>query len=127
MTTGPRNATVAVIGAGDYIGSAIARRFAAGGYQVFAGRRNGEKLAPLVTEITAAGGRCDARAGPSLSQGDARASRDGRGAHAAEGAPRRLCLRLLLHLQRRNGCNWRSQHSLWLPYWGSIPPLGKRT
>jgi NAD(P)-dependent dehydrogenase (short-subunit alcohol dehydrogenase family) len=50
--------TVAVIGAGDYIGSAIARRFAAGGYTVVAGRRNGEKLAPLVAEIEAAGGRC---------------------------------------------------------------------
>ena len=42
----PRNASVAVIGAGDFIGAAIARRFAAGGYAVFAGRRNGEKLAP---------------------------------------------------------------------------------
>ena len=46
----PRNASVAVIGAGDFIGAAIARRFAAGGYAVFAGRRNGEKLAPLVAE-----------------------------------------------------------------------------
>ena len=57
----PRNATVAVIGAGDFIGAAIARRFAAGGYAVFAGRRNGEKLAPLVAEIEAAGGRCSGR------------------------------------------------------------------
>ncbi len=56
-----RAATVAVIGAGDFIGAAIARRFAAGGYQVFAGRRNGDKLAPLVAEITAAGGRCEGR------------------------------------------------------------------
>jgi NAD(P)-dependent dehydrogenase (short-subunit alcohol dehydrogenase family) len=54
----PRNASVAVIGAGDHIGAAIVRRFAAGGYAVVAGRRNGEKLAPLVAEITAAGGRC---------------------------------------------------------------------
>lgn len=53
--------TVAVIGAGDFIGAAIARRFAAGGYTVFAGRRNGEKLAPLVAEIAAAGGRCEGR------------------------------------------------------------------
>ena len=51
-------ASVAVIGAGDYIGAAIARRFAREGYHVFAGRRNGEKLAPLVAEITAAGGTC---------------------------------------------------------------------
>lgn len=53
--------TVAVIGAGDFIGAAIARRFAAGGYTVFAGRRNGEKLGPLVDEIAAAGGRCEGR------------------------------------------------------------------
>src|SRR3954470_12362882 len=56
-----RNASIAVIGAGDFIGAAIARRFAAGGYAVFAGRRNGEKLAPLVTEIEAVGGRCSGR------------------------------------------------------------------
>lgn len=53
--------TVAVIGAGDYIGAAIARRFAAGGYTVVAGRRNGDKLAPLVADIESAGGRCVAR------------------------------------------------------------------
>ncbi|MEO6027189.1 MAG: NAD(P)-binding domain-containing protein, partial [Candidatus Binatia bacterium] len=35
-----RHATVAVIGAGDYIGAAIARRFAREGYTVFVGRRN---------------------------------------------------------------------------------------
>jgi NAD(P)-dependent dehydrogenase (short-subunit alcohol dehydrogenase family) len=53
-----RHASVAVVGAGDYIGAAIARRFAREGYLVHAGRRNGEKLAPLVDEIAAAGGRC---------------------------------------------------------------------
>ena len=42
-----RHVSVAVIGAGDYIGAAIARRFAADGYNVFAGRRNGAKLEPL--------------------------------------------------------------------------------
>ena len=52
-----RNATVAVIGAGDYIGSAIARRFAEEGYLVFAGRRNGDKLEALRHAIEAAGGR----------------------------------------------------------------------
>ena len=46
-----------MIGAGDYIGSAIARRFAAEGYIVFAGRRNGDKLEPLRLEIEAVGGR----------------------------------------------------------------------
>src|SRR5271170_1604644 len=53
----PRNASAAVIGAGDYIGGAIAKKFAAEGFTVFAGRRHGEKLAPLVAEIEAAGGR----------------------------------------------------------------------
>src|SRR5260221_718193 len=51
-----RNATAAVIGAGDYIGSEIARKFAAEGFSVFAGRRNGEKLEPLVKQVEAAGG-----------------------------------------------------------------------
>jgi NAD(P)-dependent dehydrogenase (short-subunit alcohol dehydrogenase family) len=51
-----RNATVAVVGAGDFIGAEIAKKFAAEGFTVFAGRRNGEKLEPLVTEVQAAGG-----------------------------------------------------------------------
>lgn len=58
----PRNATVAVIGAGDYIGGAIAKRFAAEGFTVFAGRRSAGKLAPLVADIEGAGGRVIARA-----------------------------------------------------------------
>lgn len=45
-----------IVGAGDYIGAAIAKRFAAGGFTVCMGRRNGDKLAPLVAEIEAAGG-----------------------------------------------------------------------
>jgi NAD(P)-dependent dehydrogenase (short-subunit alcohol dehydrogenase family) len=56
-----RNATAAIIGAGDYIGGAIAKKFAAEGFMVFAGRRDGEKLAPLVAEVEAAGGRVVAR------------------------------------------------------------------
>ena len=40
--------TVAVIGAGDHIGAAIVRKFAAAGFAVHAGRRNGDKLAPLL-------------------------------------------------------------------------------
>ena len=56
-----RNATVAVIGAGDYIGSAIAERFAAGGYTVFAGRRNGDQLSALSARIEQTGGACVAR------------------------------------------------------------------
>lgn len=40
--------SVAVVGAGDFIGAAIVRRFAAEGFAVHAGRRNGDKLAPLL-------------------------------------------------------------------------------
>jgi NAD(P)-dependent dehydrogenase (short-subunit alcohol dehydrogenase family) len=58
----PRNATVAVIGAGDFIGAAIAKRFASEGYTVFAGRRTAEKLEPLKAEIEAAGGHIFTRA-----------------------------------------------------------------
>jgi len=46
-----------IIGAGDYIGAAIARRFAAGGFIVCLGRRNAEKNDSLVREIGAAGGQ----------------------------------------------------------------------
>jgi NAD(P)-dependent dehydrogenase (short-subunit alcohol dehydrogenase family) len=56
-----KNRTVAVIGAGDFIGGEIARKFASEGFTIFAGRRNGEKLAPLVKEIEAAGGEIHAR------------------------------------------------------------------
>jgi len=56
-----RNATVAVIGAGDFIGGEIAKRFASEGFTIFAGRRNGAKLEPLVKEIEAQGGEIHAR------------------------------------------------------------------
>jgi NAD(P)-dependent dehydrogenase (short-subunit alcohol dehydrogenase family) len=56
-----RNATVAVIGAGDFIGAAIAKRFATEGFVIFAGRRNADKLTPLVADIEAAGGSIVAR------------------------------------------------------------------
>ncbi len=56
-----RNATVAVIGAGDFIGAAIAKKFAAEGFAVFAGRRNADKLQPLVVDVQAAGGEIVAR------------------------------------------------------------------
>ena len=48
---------VFIIGCGDYIGAAIARRFASGGFTVCMARRNGDRLAPLSAEITDAGGR----------------------------------------------------------------------
>ncbi len=50
-----RNATVAVVGAGDFIGGEIAKKFAAEGFTVFVGRRQSEKLEPLIKEIEAAG------------------------------------------------------------------------
>lgn len=56
-----RNATVAVIGAGDFIGAEISKKFASQGFTVFVGRRQGEKLQPLVDEIEAAGGSVVAR------------------------------------------------------------------
>ena len=56
-----KNATIAVIGAGDFIGGEIAKKFASEGFTVFAGRRNGAKLEPLIKEIEAAGGEIHAR------------------------------------------------------------------
>jgi hypothetical protein len=50
-----KNATVAVIGAGDFIGTAIAKKFSAEGFTVFAGRRDADKLAPLVAHAAATG------------------------------------------------------------------------
>ena len=49
-----------IVGAGDFIGSAIARRFAAGGHTVCMGRRNGDKLAALVEELEASGSKAHA-------------------------------------------------------------------
>ena len=53
---------MAVIGAGDFIGSEIAKKFASEGFTVFAGRRDGAKLEPLVKEVEQAGGEIHARA-----------------------------------------------------------------
>jgi len=61
MTT-KRGRTAAVIGAGDFIGSAIARRFAREGYSVVAGRRNGDKLTALKEQIEKEGGACAIKA-----------------------------------------------------------------
>lgn len=52
--------SVAVIGAGDFIGAGIVRKFAAEGFAVHAGRRNGEKLAPLLGDAVT-GRSLDAR------------------------------------------------------------------
>ena len=48
---------VLVIGAGDATGGAIARRFAREGYIACVTRRTADKLAPLVAQIEAAGGK----------------------------------------------------------------------
>lgn len=83
-----RDASVAIVGAGDFIGAAIARRFARDGYIVHGGRRGGDKLAPLAEEIAGTGGRF---VGHSL---DARKEEDiGRFLDAAEAsAPLDLCI-----------------------------------
>jgi NAD(P)-dependent dehydrogenase (short-subunit alcohol dehydrogenase family) len=44
-----------LVGAGDAIGAAVARRFAAGGYRVCIARRDAAKAQPLVEEMAAAG------------------------------------------------------------------------
>ena len=62
MNVAPRGKTAVVVGAGDFIGAAIARKFAAEGYTVFAGRRTADKLAALKAEIEAAGGSAHVRA-----------------------------------------------------------------
>ena len=63
-----RNATVAVIGAGDFIGAAIAKRFATEGFVIFAGRRNADKLAPLVAAIAQPGDYVVCRGAGSITQ-----------------------------------------------------------
>jgi len=45
-----------LVGAGDAIGAAVARRFAAGGYAVCVARRDAEKSRSFVQEIIASGG-----------------------------------------------------------------------
>lgn len=59
MTT-PTPKAVLVIGAGDATGGAIARRFAREGYIACVTRRSADKLAPLVDQIEAAGGKAHA-------------------------------------------------------------------
>ena len=83
-----RNATCAVIGAGDYIGSAIAKKFAAEGYTVFAGRRTADKLAALKSEIESAGGRCETRALDARKEEDVAAFLNEADAHA----PLEVCI-----------------------------------
>lgn len=57
MSHQARNATAVVVGAGDYIGAEIAKKFASEGYTVFACRRQAEKLESLKEAISSAGGK----------------------------------------------------------------------
>ncbi len=52
--------SVLVVGAGDALGGAVARRFAREGHTVAVARRTADKLTPLVQAITAAGGQAKA-------------------------------------------------------------------
>lgn len=83
-----RNATVALIGAGDFIGAAIARRFAREGYTVFAGRRTADKLRALVETIEKEGGRCVGRALDARKEDDIISFLDAADAHA----PLEVCI-----------------------------------
>ena len=56
----PANKVALVIGAGDATGGAIARRFAREGFTACITRRNADKLAPLVAQIEAEGGKARA-------------------------------------------------------------------
>ena len=49
-----------IVGAGDSLGAALARRFAGEGFAVALSRRHGDKLAGLVAEIEGAGGQAHA-------------------------------------------------------------------
>ena len=59
MTNAKPEKVALVVGAGDFLGGAIARRFAREGFQVVATRRRGD-LAPLTAAIEAAGGQARA-------------------------------------------------------------------
>ena len=59
MTT--QKGSVAIVGAGDYIGGEIAKKFASEGYSVHLGRRGADKLVPLLDEINSAGGAASGR------------------------------------------------------------------
>ena len=56
MTGSAKSGVALLVGAGDAIGAAVARRFAAGGYRVCIARRDAEKSRSVVREITGSGG-----------------------------------------------------------------------
>src|SRR5262249_21598109 len=56
MTESRKRGVALLVGAGDAIGAAVARRFAAGGLQVCVARRDAAKAKALIDEVTASGG-----------------------------------------------------------------------
>jgi len=56
MTESETSGVALLVGAGDAIGAAVARRFAAGGFRVCVARRDAEKSRSIVQEIAASGG-----------------------------------------------------------------------
>ena len=60
MTEIAKSGVALLVGAGDAIGAAVARRFAAGGYRVCVARRDGEKSRSVVQEIMRSGGTAQA-------------------------------------------------------------------
>ena len=56
MTENGKGGVAMLVGAGDAIGAAVARRFAAGGYRVCVARRDAEKSRSVMHEIMASGG-----------------------------------------------------------------------
>ena len=56
MTESELSGVALLVGAGDAIGAAVARRFAAGGFRVCVARRDAEKSRSIVQEIAASGG-----------------------------------------------------------------------
>ena len=56
MAESEKSGVALLVGAGDAIGAAVARRFAAAGYSVCVARRDAEKSRSVAQEIIAAGG-----------------------------------------------------------------------
>jgi NAD(P)-dependent dehydrogenase (short-subunit alcohol dehydrogenase family) len=56
MVESGKGGVALLVGAGDAIGAAVARRFAAGGYSVCVARRDAERSQSVVEEIIASGG-----------------------------------------------------------------------
>jgi hypothetical protein len=56
MAEGRKSGVALLVGAGDAIGAAVTRRFAAGGYSVCVARRDPERSRNVVEEISASGG-----------------------------------------------------------------------